>query len=365
LVEVILNLKVTEKDLKKTRAELVQAKKDLKAAEADRDKQYQDMKNRIRYMYEHGETSFLTSVLESKNFADVINKADYYEDVYTTDRDLLEGYKKACKKVEEKIKDVEEKESALEETESDYKKQKETLNTTIKSKKSSLSNYRSELTKAKAAAEKYAAAVEAENRAAEEAARLERERKAAAEAAAAAAARQQASVRTQSVSSSSSSSQSSSSSGSSDSENIVSGGASGVEEDTENIVSGGASGETDYGSGRGSAVVSYAAQFVGNRYVWGGTSLTNGCDCSGYVMMVYKHFGVSLPHSSAAQRSCGRRVSISDIRPGDIVCYSGHVGIYAGGGNILNASNPSPYPRGGIKYTPYKYRTILAVRRIF
>ncbi len=114
------------------------------------------------------------------------------------------------------------------------------------------------------------------------------------------------------------------------------------------------------GSG-GAAVASYASQFIGNPYVYGGTSLTNGADCSGFVMSVYSHFGVSLPHSSSADRGVGYAVSASDMKPGDIVCYSGHVGIYAGGGMIVNASNA----RDGIKYTNANYRQILAVRRIF
>lgn len=115
------------------------------------------------------------------------------------------------------------------------------------------------------------------------------------------------------------------------------------------------------GSASGNAVVAYASQFVGNPYVYGGSSLTNGTDCSGFVKSVYAAFGVSLPHSSSADRGVGYGVSTSEMAPGDIVCYSGHVGIYAGNGQIVNALNRN----AGITYTNVNYSNILAVRRIF
>ena len=114
------------------------------------------------------------------------------------------------------------------------------------------------------------------------------------------------------------------------------------------------------GSG-GSAVVSYASQFVGNPYVYGGSSLTNGTDCSGFVMSVYSAFGVGLPHSSSAMRSVGYGVDVNSMQAGDIVCYSGHVGIYTGNGTIVNALTSS----SGITYTNVNYSPILAVRRIY
>lgn len=116
------------------------------------------------------------------------------------------------------------------------------------------------------------------------------------------------------------------------------------------------------GSSSGRAVASFASRFVGNPYVYGGTSLTNGADCSGFVMSVYANFGVSLPHSSSALRSVGYGVSLADAQPGDIICYSGHVGIYVGNNTIVHASTAST----GIKFTsPVNYRQVLAVRRIF
>ena len=170
---------------------------------------------------------------------------------------------------------------------------------------------------------------------AEEAARIKKEEEAR-KAAEKAAAEKAAAARRSSNSSSSSSSRSSSSSSSSRSYNPPSG-------------------------GNGAAVANFATQFVGNPYVWGGTSLTNGADCSGFVMSVYENFGVSLPHSSSADRSVGYGVSVDEMQAGDIVCYSGHVAIAIGDGMIVHAASSSE----GIKISNAGYHNILAVRRIF
>lgn len=109
------------------------------------------------------------------------------------------------------------------------------------------------------------------------------------------------------------------------------------------------------------SVVDFAEQFIGNPYVWGGTSLTRGADCSGFVKSVYANFGVSLPHSSYGMRRVGTEVSVNDIQPGDIVCYAGHVGIYAGNGQIVNAIDDDH----GIGMSSLRYTKVVTVRRIF
>ena len=114
------------------------------------------------------------------------------------------------------------------------------------------------------------------------------------------------------------------------------------------------------GSDLGKQVAKYACQFVGNPYVPGGTSLTNGADCSGFTFRVYSDFGYKLPRTSYEQRSAGRGVSYSEAQPGDLICYSGHVALYIGDGKIVHASTQ----KTGIKIGNAQYREILAVRRI-
>ena len=112
--------------------------------------------------------------------------------------------------------------------------------------------------------------------------------------------------------------------------------------------------------GTGQEIANYARQFVGNPYVPGGTSLTDGCDCSGFTMSVYKHFGYSIPRNSGAQAAYGRGVSYEEAQPGDIFCYAGHVGIYLGGGQIVHASTQAT----GIKISNALYRSVISIRRI-
>ena len=113
-------------------------------------------------------------------------------------------------------------------------------------------------------------------------------------------------------------------------------------------------------AGLGQQIADYGCQFIGNPYVYGGTSLTNGTDCSGFTQSVFAHFGIKLPRDSTSQRFVGTGVSYEEARPGDLICYAGHVGIYIGNGQIVHASTE----RTGIKITSATYRTILSVRRV-
>ncbi len=125
--------------------------------------------------------------------------------------------------------------------------------------------------------------------------------------------------------------------------------------------------DTQAATSKGQQVVNYAKKFVGNKYKYGGTSLTKGADCSGFTMSVYKKFGKKLPHSSSGQRKVGKKVSggIKKAKAGDIICYSGHVAIYMGKNKIVHASNSAKYPKGCIKISNNaSYKKILAIRRL-
>ena len=325
LVSLLVDIDVISEEITAKQAEIQQTQVDLQAAEEEKEAQYESMKVRIAYMYENSTTSLLQALLEADSFSDMINRVYYFNEVYTYDRNLLTEYEETIVEVQNLMSQLQQEEAELEEIKISYEEQQAQLEATISSKQATMENFDEQLAEAQALARQYKNTINAYNQAIAQQQQQQQQNNS--------------SSNNNSGSSNNSSNESSSNSGSS-------------------------SGGTTY-SGSGQAVVDYAYNFIGNPYVYGGNSLTNGIDCSGFVQQVYAHFGVSLPRTSYALRSVGRAVSVSEIQPGDIVCYSGHVAIYAGGGQIVHASNSKPYPAGGIKVSTYNYRTIITVRRVF
>lgn len=378
LVNVMVSIQTLESDIASKEAEIEKTQGDLTKAQNAKDKQYGAMKKRIQYLYEKGgNNAWFQMMLNADNLADLLTRAEYTQQMYEQDRESLQKYARTIEEVQ-KLEDQYEQEKADFETmKEEYEAQQSNLQYQLDVTRANSADCENEIAYAQQQATEYAnlleqqqaeiEQLEAERIAAEEEAR----RQAEAEAAAAAAAQEAA----QNGDNSSEDVQydedgnvvSGSSDGSSDYEydeygNVI---------DTDNTVdynsdanssdSSSDSSSASSSSGSGSSVVSYATQFVGNPYVWGGTSLTSGADCSGFVQSVYANFGVSLPRTSYEQQNAGYEVSYADAQPGDLICYGGHVAIYMGNGQIVHASNA----RDGIKVSDNAaYRTITSVRRL-
>ena len=335
LVDVLVSLDLISDQIDQKKVELAQAESDLAAAKEKEAEQYDAMKNRIRYMYENGDSSFQDAFVGAQSFADVLNKVENFSKVYDYDRNLLVEYQNTKTEVANLVTQVEEEKKDLEENQATYQEQQKNLEEMKAQKSSQMSDFENQLAQAQSLAAQYKQTVAEQNA-------IIAQKLAEAQ-----------TVKTSTAGVSNVANNNSSSSSKSESKKSS---------DSDSESSSSDSSSSSSGSGSGSAVASYGCQFVGNPYVWGGESLTNGADCSGFVKSVYGHFGVSLPHSSGALTGVGRAVSTSDMQPGDIVCYSGHVAIYIGGGQIVHASSPST----GIKIGPVNYgKSIIAVRRIF
>lgn len=329
LDEILAAQKKLQTDITSKQAEIEQNQKDLAAAQEKQQEQYDAMKKRIQFMYENSaEDNIWTAIIESNGITDMLNRIEYVSDVYDSDRALMDSYQAAVEQVKEIGTKLDKDMNELTAMQDDYEKQQADVEAAIVALENQKEQYASQIAQAQQQADNYQNIITAQGKIIQE------------QEAAAAAAR----------------ANSSSSSSSYD------GGGAGK----------GGSIASDYAAGggknpgastgvSGSSVVSYAMQFVGNPYVWGGNSLTNGVDCSGFVHEVYAHFGISTPRYSQAFKSVGQAVSFDNIQPGDVVVYPGHVAIYAGGGVIVEAQST----KAGITANrSVQCHTILAIRRL-
>ena len=331
LDEILAAQKKLQTDITSKQAEIEQNQKDLAAAQEKQQEQYDAMKKRIQFMYENSaEDNIWTAIIESNGITDMLNRIEYVSDVYDSDRALMDSYQAAVEQVKEIGTKLDNDMNELTAMQDDYEKQQADVEAAIVALENQKEQYASQIAQAQQQAENYQNIITAQGK-------IIQEQEAAAQAAAA---------RANSSSSSSS----------------YDGGGAGK--------GGSIAGDYAAGGGKnpgastgvsGSSVVSYAMQFVGNPYVWGGNSLTNGVDCSGFVHEVYAHFGISTPRYSQAFKSVGQAVSFDNIQPGDVVVYPGHVAIYAGGGVIVEAQST----KAGITANrSVQCHTILAIRRL-
>lgn len=337
LVNLITDINLIEEAINDKEEEIYRTQLDYDAAVAEKDEQYASMKIRIQFMYEKGDSSYLHMFFGAGNMGDMVNKAKYVEELYDYDRKLLVEYENTVKRVQELWDTLEEDKSELETSKIELQEGQAYMEELLAQKKEEYENYSVMLTKAKQEAATYTARIKQETAQIRKLEEEERKRREEEERK-----RKEEEERKKK-----------------EQEALLAqdGGDSDAEEAPKKEE---APKPASSGGGKGQDIANYACKFIGNPYVAGGTSLTNGADCSGFVMSVYKNFGINLPRSSYSQSTVGKGVSYSDARPGDVIYYGGHVGIYIGNGQIVHASTE----RTGIKITSATYRSIITVRRI-
>lgn len=325
LSDLMAEQEMLENDIKTTQAAIDQAEIDLEIAKEKEAEEYEAMKLRIQYMYENTtQDSVVNAILNSNGVVDMLNRVEYVSQVHKSDRELMEQYKAAVEEVETLAAELEVEMADLVALQEVYEHQEVELESALAELEAEAGDYEEQLANAKQRAEELADYIAEQNRLI---------------------ALQQQQQQQNSNSSSGSGSGSSSSTAS---------------------TAGGYLNDPSYDPAftsnvSGEELVRYALQFVGNPYKWGGNSLTNGCDCSGFVYLIYKHFGFTTPRQSQAFKSYGQPVAFANIKAGDIVVYPGHVAIYIGNGKIVEAQSS----RAGITCNrSVTCNTITAIRRV-
>ena len=360
LVRLLALKDILESDMEELKTQIQEADRDYRQAEEKRQRQYDILKKRIQFLYEEGDITYLDILLKAKNIGDVVSQTEYFRQLYEYDQEIIQRYEKLKQEAAGKKELLEEKQSQLEVMEEENESQQKELEGFIAARQKESSGFALELEAAQARAAQAAGEVIRKTeeirilraRQEEERIRQEKER----------IRQEQERVRQEQESAGQESGAAGREQGGAGREPGGAGqesGSAGTAQDSAGTA-GGRSVKSIGGTEFGRNVADYALQFVGNPYVYGGTSLTGGTDCSGYTQSVYRHFGVSIPRTSGEQAGFGREIPYEDMEPGDLVCYSGHVAMYIGGGHIVHASSR----KEGIKVSnDPAYRTIVSIRR--
>lgn len=352
IAELMASISLLEEEIEAKKAQIEQAKIDLAEAQQVEQTQYEAMKVRVKAMYESGETSLLDIIFSSSSMQDMLNKADYVEKMHEYDKKMLTNYKIARQNVEDLKENLEIEESELEEAQEGLQEEMDSVEEARAELEAISADYAVQISKARQQAEIYKSQIKQRNaqikqiEAEEERKRKEEEERRRKE-------EEERRRKEEEANKNNTNSNDSSNNSSNNSSTTTQKPAATAAVDTSPIMAAN-------GSAKGKEIAAYACGFVGNPYVAGGTSLTNGADCSGFTQSVFKAYGYSLPRNSTSQRSVGREVSYAEAEPGDIICYPGHVAIYIGNGKIVHASSA----KTGIKISNALYRDILCVRRV-
>ena len=353
LVRLLALKDILESDMEELKTQIQGADRDYRQAEEKRQRQHDILKKRIQFLYEEGDITYLDILLKAKNIGDVVSQTEYFRQLYEYDQEIIQRYEKLKQEAAGKKELLEEKQSQLEVMEEENESQQKELEGFIAARQKESSSFALELEAAQACAAQAAGEVirkteeirilrarQEEDRIRQEKERIRQEQESAG--------REPGSAGQESGGAGQASEAAGREPGGAGRE---SGGAG---------TAGGRPVKSIGGTEFGRNVADYALQFIGNPYVYGGTSLTGGTDCSGYTQSVYRHFGVSIPRTSGEQAGFGREIPYEDMEPGDLVCYSGHVAMYIGGGRIVHASSR----KEGIKVSnDPAYRTIVSIRR--
>lgn len=333
LIELMAEVESLKGQIAEKQQEIEQATQDIADAEASEQQQYEMMKKRIRYIYENDDKNAITIFCESSSFSDFIDRIQYTNSIYNSDKQMLDSYEATKIEIQEMKKGLETEQLTLENQQKELEAKQTSLNSMLAQAKQTVADYDTKIAAAREQAKKRA------NELARQAkARIEAENARKVLAAQQAAQQQKAQQSAKNTTATGSTAMVTGTAG----ESLNPAPTTGVS---------------------GSSVVAYASQFIGNPYVWGGNSLTDGIDCSGFVVEVYRHFGIDLSayRNSASLRSVGQAVTYENIQAGDIICYQGHVGIATGAGTIVEAQGKST---GITNYRPYACHQILAIRRV-